>query len=52
MPTKQSKSKAAPVHEGYLEQPDSLELKQAIETANGQLIQAHVSGHIRQEDIL
>ncbi|MDZ4659342.1 MAG: MBL fold metallo-hydrolase [Bythopirellula sp.] len=38
--------------EGYLDQPDAMEMKQAIEVAQGQLIQAHVSGHIRSEDSL
>jgi ribonuclease J len=38
--------------EGYLEQPDALEVKRAIENANGQLIQSHISGHLRQDDII
>jgi ribonuclease J len=37
--------------EGYLVQPDALEVKRAIENAHGQVIQAHVSGHIRQDDL-
>jgi ribonuclease J len=37
--------------EGYLDQPDTLPLKRTIESANGMLVQTHVSGHIRQKDI-
>ncbi len=37
--------------EGYLEQPDALDVNHAINNAGGQMIQAHISGHIRREDI-
>jgi ribonuclease J len=38
--------------EGYLDQPDAEELKHAIEHAKGVIVQAHVSGHAREDDSL
>lgn len=38
--------------EGYLDQPYAEELKRAINDVDGQMTQAHVSGHIRQDDVI
>ena len=37
---------------GYLDQPAWKETAQAIDNSNGQLIQAHTSGHIFEQDII